>query len=523
MMAAALGTAARRLRVASARAGGVGHARALSHVAGRSHAPTQAASISDGGPALSHGGDGRTGPWLRATALVAACLLWVGVGDTLADKARAAYVARAMVARMERGGPPGWEQRYWDGHCDVPPTTSSSQCARAPATTGPRTEAAPQGLVGCPGAVLGGHRAAPRSDVVARVAAAMQGAARRKLYGVVVGPVESGKSVAVRTAIRQRPFPRGVLYVQATDRAGDFVQTLSDVCGLTDNGLLLSATRFSTAGEPDRTWSRLCSALLQAARAYVAQHIHSDRVVLVIDDADRLAEADPDFFGRLLQFAARCDETRVLAVVFVGRTAPLLTAMVLHRSESGAFARSCAVEVPPLTVDEAVALLVAEGTPRAQAEQAVHSITGGLFPLLRTYQRLAADGADADAIQASLVERLEHFVRGPKGLVLSDALAGQLVAAYAGTGPAVPWLDIDSGDRSQADVVSRLVKAGVLSLHPDHTISFAAPFIATYFARSLRQHRRCLDAAAPLAPRATAAAAVAGASSGGPTPAHAAV
>lgn len=373
--------------------------------------------------------------------------------SVLGDRA----VIRSMVATFEAGGvthgwPPWAPTAHWDASFGV-------------------TDA---------------RATVPRRALTAQLAALLRPEASSQ-YALIVGESGTGKSTAVRNAVRSLPTPKGAIYVAAPELVASFSVDLALATGFfTPFDPLRNfygwwggqATPGGDAGEePRATWAVLRRALQSAAAAFRAKH--GRPAALIIDAADYVAKQDPAFFLRLQDFAKVCADMGDLRVVFVsseGAALPLMRA-------SSAWSRALKppFEVPDIDDDAAVAFLVGRGVAQRGAEEAVRYVTGGRFSLLLDVASAAA-AKPIEAIRAELDVQTSAVLKklgvGPTHAFFADLVEAGSVA-------------VDKAlDHLPDAALSSLLAANVVAMHPDGTITAQARHIESFLrkAHSRAQH-----------------------------------
>ena len=214
-------------------------------------------------------------------------------------------------------------------------------------------------------------------------------------YALVVGESGTGKSTAVRAAVRALPSPKGVVYFSAPERVARFSDELANAVGFFVPFNPLASfyswwggqTALTRDVEPHAQWAALRTMLPLAASAF--RTAHGRPAVLIIDAADYAAKKDPAFVSDLQDFAKVCADDGALRVVFVsseGAALPLMRA-------ASARSRMRVLEVPDIPDADAVEHLVSCGVVRADATAAARDIAGGRFALLAQAAAAAEVGA----------------------------------------------------------------------------------------------------------------------------------
>ena len=348
-----------------------------------------------------------------------------------------AAVRRSMLRTFEDGGRPGWERGFDDSNADV-----------------------------------------ARPELVAELAALLRPEVARE-YVVVVGETGTGKSTAVRQAVRQLPWPKGVVYFDAPELLPKFGMRLAKTVGFSTetldpwgaarrwlSGLSKTESDPKLKEEPLATWLVVQDALEEVAAQYLTKH--GRPVTLVIDAADLIAKHDDKFFLRLQDFAKKCADNKSMTVAFVsseGTVLPLLT-------ESSAFSRAHApFEVGDIPDADAVEYLTKRGVPRERAQVAVRTITGGRLWLLNYYVGAHLTKSDEAILREFQIDT--RTIVNRQHLPTDHVLFRQLLDGPVHKDTAVTLVG--------KPVLDALVKANVLAVHPDRSHTFHSRHVVTFF------------------------------------------
>jgi hypothetical protein len=316
----------------------------------------------------------------------------------------------------------------------------------------------------------------PRPALVADLAALLRPHASKQ-YVLVVGGSGTGKSTAVRSALRSLPWPAGAVYYSCPALASSsFSAGLASASGYFRPFDPLASFYEWWGGQVlqegggaagDALWGVLYAQLQVAAAAYQARH--GRPAVLVLDAADYVAKLQPELFHSLQSFAKECADGGALRMVLVsseGVALPLMRA-------SSAWSRLLKppYEVPDLLDAQAVQYLVGRGLAQGEAEEAVRTTTGGRFALL-----LDAAAGSAAALGQELAVATGSALRQLR-LPPTHAFFARLLAA--GRVPADEALDLLPPEALQG-----LLAGSVLALHPDASYSAQARHVETYLRRA---------------------------------------
>jgi hypothetical protein len=295
-------------------------------------------------------------------------------------------------------------------------------------------------------------------------------------YALVVGESGTGKSTAVRDAVRALPWPKGALYFSAPEivtsfsgelaRAVDYAPPFDTLASVLS---WLGGQAPAMRGAGGVAWPELSRALQAASARFHAKH--GRPAVLIIDAADYVAKKDPAFFADLQDFAKVCADAGALRVVFVsseGAALPLMRA-------ASAWSRA----LPPYEVRDiddapAVAYLVGRGVESAVAEEAVRTLTGGRFSLLLRVPN-AATAASLAALRRTLDARTNAVLKGV-GLDPAHALFRALLADGR-------LMEDAALDLAPAEALAALLRDNVLALHPDGAYTVHARHVERFLAK----------------------------------------
>jgi hypothetical protein len=288
------------------------------------------------------------------------------------------------------------------------------------------------------------------------------------LYHVVIGDEGTGKSTAIRTAVRSLAPPKAIVYCEVRSSVA-FVADLATTVGYRPSfSLRARVLRFIQWEEfksPVLTWEELQSKLDAVAK------ITSKPLVIVLDSADRLFEEDPEFFSKLQRDAKAGADHGSPIYVFVltkGRGLALL------RSHSEWSRAALPFEVRDISDDEAVQVLLAKhDTMKPEdAEEAVQTITGGRFHLLYSfpasksiedYRSELFVNTDTALINASLSTTHPFFARLSSST--SKCIPGNTAATL-----------LEQGQ------LSNLLEKKILSVRADGSYAFNSRHVETFFA-----------------------------------------
>jgi hypothetical protein len=350
-------------------------------------------------------------------------------------------VTQAMLKVFEDGGVSGWDAQHEevDGLATVP-----------------RPE------------VLHGLQSLLRPDI-------------SKQYAVVVGENGTGKSTAVRQAIRSLPDPKGVIYFLTSDSVTSFSTELAQAVGYREAFSLMARFRrwlkgrteeeraHSLKHEPFATWSSLRPKLKHVAVEYKKKHGHP--AVLVIDAADIVCKHEREFFLQLQEFAKAGADSGSLRVVFVFSEGEALP--VLQSKSAWSRALQPPYEVTDIPDDLAVQFLEDGGVGHTRASDAVRTITGGRFALLLGFAGAATSKSNEEILHELDVSTGEALLKA--GIGATHRLFKQLsLSKYVDRDVAKRWVGHHK--------IDQLLSDNVLAARANGTYTFHARHVETFFA-----------------------------------------
>jgi hypothetical protein len=315
----------------------------------------------------------------------------------------------------------------------------------------------------------------PRPALLAQLAALLRPSATDQ-YALVVGESGTGKSTAVRAAVRGLPAPKGVVYFSAPERVALFSNELAAAVGFFTPFNPLASFYSWWGGQSSRSqgaethalWASLRAILPLAAAAFRAAH--GRPAVLVIDAADYAAKKDPAFFRDLQDFAKVCADSGALQIVFVSSEG---VALPLMRAAS-ARSRMRVLEVPDIADADAEDYLVGRGVAHAAAAAVVRDVAGGRFALLAQAAAAAAAGT-MDAFRDELGEETAATFAELQLLPTHALFTALLSAGRVRRSVALQMLG--------TDLLDTLLTRNVVALHADGAYTVHARHIECWLRR----------------------------------------
>ena len=356
-----------------------------------------------------------------------------------------AAVSRSMVAAFETGGAQvGWfwaPSLQWD-------TNFGAKDARA---------------------------TVPRPALVADLAALMRPGSTDH-YALVVGESGTGKSTAVREAVRSLQSPKGAIYFSAPELVASFSSDLARAVGYAPPFDPLASVFSRLGGQPSANaggiaWPLLRRALEVAAARFYAKHARP--AVLVIDAADFVAKKEPHFLLDLQNFAKVCADMGTLRVVFVSSEGVVLPLMRASSSWSRALAP---YEVQDIGDAQAVGYLSNRGVARPVAEEAVRTVTGGRFALLLHVASAAAMKPLAD-IRKELDMTTDSTIMDLQLAPTHAFFRALITEGFVPSNSARAHLPVASLDA--------LLGKNIIALHPDGAYTVHARHVESFLRRKL--------------------------------------
>lgn len=358
---------------------------------------------------------------------------------------------------FERGGAPGWDR---DFEVDLDPV------ARVP-------------------------RPALQAQLLALFSPELSSPAMKR-YAVVVGACGTGKSSALRLAVRAQgeiksidslptsggftpqrnwfygpPVKKGVVYFLAPTGITSFSTDLMRALECQEPFRLFPPSgQQGPLPQPVASW-RVLAPLLQAAATRFKSR-HGRPAVLVLDAMDLVAKHDPLFLAEVQDFAKVCADKGTLRIVFVmgeGLALPLL------QSNHAFFRATRPFEIGDISDAEAVKFLEGQRVEVGRARELVREATGGRFPLLYLYADSTMAVKDiVDELHRGTREVLKEIRIAPGHPLFRALLEKKKVSLEA----AVDILGYEK--------ISTLLKQDILAAHPDRTYSFYSRHVESFFA-----------------------------------------
>ena len=292
---------------------------------------------------------------------------------------------------------------------------------------------------------------------------------KKAQYAVVVGAAGTGKSTAVRRAVRSLNEPKGAVYFLPPTLLTSFASELARVLGYyrpvrwADRVVRLVTGETEEvqapplAAEPQATWSVLEPCLVNAAARYRAKH--GKPAALVLDGMDLVAKKEPGFYLKVQDYAKKCADAGILSVVLVfgdGRALPLL-------QSSSAISRAGIIyEVGDVSDDDAVKWLTEEYNVVAiRAAALVDSVAGGRFPLLMMCGTSTKSVDDlSDLLDRKTEVNLLRVGVDPTAPLFRTLLSSNSVK------------EVVAFKLMPENKVQELLSLNILSAHPDSTYTF---------------------------------------------------
>jgi len=300
-------------------------------------------------------------------------------------------------------------------------------------------------------------------------------------YAVIVGENGTGKSTAVRQVLASSEGPKGVYFNCPPNHKRFSIELSRLICHEAEVDIR-GAIRRRIEGinkeekipvyldEPMSTFSTFESNLLNAAKKFKAKH--GCPMVLVIDSADVIAKNDASFLGFLQDFAKNCADMGTLRIVFIssdGSALPLLMSRsAWSRAEKPPF------EIGEISNDDAVSYLEQRGVPRQVAEQAVQTISGGLFASLNDFTSNYRKGKKLEDIVIELDSKTSIVLLDLK-IKVDHPVFRQILVGGSIRSDEARKLGMSSEE------VQRLVSNNILATHPNATLSFHDRHVDVWF------------------------------------------
>jgi hypothetical protein len=322
-------------------------------------------------------------------------------------------------------------------------------------------------------------------------------------YVVIVGEESTGKSTAVRMAIRSLSDnnekgvkSKGVVYVLVEDHR-QFSRELAAVLRYRRPFHLMDTLRLiinpretheethPLADEPYATWAEMMPLVKKAARMFKDKH--GCPPTITIDAADRLAKHDQAFFLTVNEAAKDGIDNSNLIIVKV-LTKGIGLDLLTGPGRKSAWARSLPVyEINEVTDKEATEFLVKRGVEQERAENCVTLFHGGrLRPLLK----LALSDDTMEATQLQCNDQIVHTL---KQLELKKTHPLFVMLQRQGAVLAGKAADLVGEDR-----LSRMLEGDLLSFHGNSTYTLNRRYHKRFF--NGQGWRMCVLISAPTCP-----------------------
>jgi hypothetical protein len=340
----------------------------------------------------------------------------------------------------------------------------------------------------------------PRPALHAQLLALLRpllGDAELKRYAVVVGASGTGKSTAIRLAVRAddklgnppegpfaalrsmvQPKTHGSVYFLAPTGIASFSKSLMRVLAYREPFSLLSPFRSLVSKEawdpdaslgslyqPMASWLTLAPMLQAAAKRFKVRH--GRPAVLVLDAMDLVANKDPLFFSEVQDFAKDCADKGILRIVLVfsdGRALPLLESNSAHSRSMKPF------EIGDISDAEAVKFLEGYSTEGGRARELVREVTGGRFPLLQHYANSPME-----------VEDIVNELHGKSASALCKARVESTCPLFLALVAKKSVPDAVARKLMEPEKISALLGLNILATHPDGTYTFHSRHVESFF------------------------------------------
>jgi hypothetical protein len=382
----------------------------------------------------------------------------------------------AVVSRMcevfENGGPPLWDRDFSD---DLDP--------------------------GC----------VPRPALQEKLLALVSPSSSRasKKYAVVVGASGTGKSTAVRLAVRGAGVApphgdaegkkgaemkgkdstvkkdgvkvKGAVYFLAPTGSSSFSIDLMRALSFNEPFSLFSPFRKLLSidaakvpsglqvalPQPVASWRTLAPMLQEAAARFKSRH--GRPAVLVLDAMDLIAKDAPSFFTEVQNFAKDSADKGILRIVFVfsdGRALPLL------QSNSARTRSIKPFEVGDISDEDAEAYLRGLGVGAELSGPLVREVAGGRFSLLHEH-------AFAEEPMETIVKQLH----GKSAANLWQAGVDITCPLFLALLDQKSIPEVEALKLMAPDKIMALLGLNILSVHPDGTYSFHSRHVESFVAK----------------------------------------
>jgi len=309
-----------------------------------------------------------------------------------------------------------------------------------------------------------------------------------KMYAAIVGESGTGKSTAVRKAIRSINGAKGVIYclIASESEYSSELQTALAFRATNDyfqryiSKFIAQKEAIPTTPktETDITWYKIKPLLKAAAIKY--KSIHKKQPVLVIDAADKLAKWNSVFFRYLQEFAKESADSGIIRVVFVFSDSVALPTL-RDKTNSYNSRLGTIVEVGDIADEDAIKFLEKQyKMENTKATEMVKTITGGRFKMLYEY------GKSTDTL-AKIREELNDDAETTLNY-LKISPSAPIFFKLLEAGPSGLPIKIAS-TLIEKEKCSLLLQNNIISQHPNRRYTFYSRQIEKYIQSKIEQQR----------------------------------
>lgn len=312
-------------------------------------------------------------------------------------------------------------------------------------------------------------------------------------YFLVTGERGTGKSTAIRKAIKAKDKnagekadeKTGVVYFMAANK--DNAKQLGDAIGMKlTNPVLNLLLQAVEKEQTDKAYlTKLFFYLKLSSEKY--KQTYQKPATLIIDACDLIAKNDKELLNDLQSHAKKYVDSKSLVIIFVsseGLVLPLLE----KSSDWSRAGRVCYIgDIPD---EEAKKYLTDKKISSDTALYAVENVSGGRFEVLNKIANEMEGITDEDCgsknNHLAIVKKMEIEFHAETntdlkkiGVPKTNLLFKHLIkSGFVAKDKALDWVDEDK--------ISSLLKANIISAHPDKTYAINVRHVKTYLEKEIK-------------------------------------
>lgn len=219
-------------------------------------------------------------------------------------------------------------------------------------------------------------------------------------YPLIIGEHGTGKTCLIKLAAESIENPTGIIYVDTPNiltSPSKFAKAMQEVLGWKPDPVIDTPESLQNPSFDD-IWGAF-------VRAAVKYQVNNKTIpVLIIDNANRLAEKQPELFDEIQDEAKRLTDERIATIVFVSSEGHVPRRMMERSSWSRAGA---IVEVGDVTKEEALEYLRLRGVKDMQALQIYELVGGRMIHLKYAADEIIDQGKSLEAVRKSEFARVK--------------------------------------------------------------------------------------------------------------------